>query len=690
MADQESTLQPGDVIAEYSIEKVLGSGSFGVTYLARDMHLSRGVAIKEYMPVVYARRDSGGTVVSRNLETAATFEWGLERFSEEARTLAQFNHPNIVRVLRLVQGVNGTAYIAMELLEGKNLETLVEEDGPLPPETFLSVFRQLLDGCESIHRIGILHRDIKPANVVIRGETPVLIDFGAARDLAVQQKAGFSALVTDGFSPLEQYSREIRQTEATDIYALGATAYFLITGRIPPPSAARSCGEVLTPAVEAARGLLPPDVLKAIDWSLALRMADRPDSIAKWRAAMPSLDAVAPVAGQADGPGRAPLALNRRGVLIAGGGLLVAGGAAFALLTRDTSLSSSARPLRIAWSKRLAQVSGEPFAGVALAGADALVGAHRIGDDGDDRLLALRIGANGDIRQTFELPERGSRAHAILPAADGGAYVAGESGSISVLARLGRDWKPVWVQKYGEGSISSLMARAGGVVAGMEGSASSNAAKLLFLSDKGVLEQSVAMADLAGDSVQGVAQLPGGDFAVLGMRVSEEGTYAWVARRPSQGEEAWRIRLTGLLRFTNGWGIAAANGKIYVTGRTKPAEDESGYRLFVMRLDPESGRTEWSFQDKGQAPSSGRGFAVVGMGGAPRLYLAGWAGKPRASQWAQVGPDGDLLWTQVDRPAAGVETGAAGLALAEDGSGFGIGLEAPNKETLHLTLTRFT
>ncbi|MDB5693080.1 MAG: serine/threonine protein kinase, partial [Alphaproteobacteria bacterium] len=269
MLDQDSTLQPGDVIADYRIEKVLGSGSFGVTYLARDVLLSRDVAIKEYMPVVYARRGADGTVVSRNLETSGTFEWGLERFSEEARTLAQFNHPNIVRVLRLVQGMNGTAYIAMELLEGTNLEAIVEAEGPLPPDRFLSVFRQLLGGCEAIHGIGILHRDIKPANIVICGETPVLIDFGAARDLALQQKAGFSALVTDGFSPLEQYSREIPQTEATDVYALAATAYFLLTARIPPPSAARSCGETMPAATEAAAGLAPADVLKAIDWGLA-------------------------------------------------------------------------------------------------------------------------------------------------------------------------------------------------------------------------------------------------------------------------------------------------------------------------------------------------------------------------------------------------------------------------------------
>ena len=336
----------------------------------------------------------------------------------------------------------------------------------------------------------------------------------------------------------------------------------------------------------------------------------------------------------------APLNLNRRGLLIAGGGLLVAGGAAFALFTRDTSLSSSAHPLQIAWTKRMAQVSGEPFAGIALAGTDALVGAHRVGDDGDDHLLALRIGANGDIRQTFELPERGSRAHAVLPAADGGAYVAGESGSSSVLVRLDRDWKSLWVQKYGDGSISSLMPRAGGVVAGVEGVGTSGMAKLVFLSEKGVVEHSVAMADMQGDSVQGVVQLPGGDFAVLGMRVSEEGTYAWVARRPPQGEEAWRIRLTGLLRYTNGWGIVAANGKIYVTGRTKATEDDPAIGSSSCGSIPKAAGRNGRSRTRGQAPSSGRGFAVAGEGSAPRLYVAGWAGNPHASQWAQVGPDG--------------------------------------------------
>ena len=688
MADQDSTLQPGDVIAEYKIEKVLGSGSFGVTYLARDMHLSRAVAIKEYMPVVYARRDADGTVSSRNLDTSATFEWGLERFSEEARTLAQFNHPNIVRVLRLVQGMNGTAYIAMELLEGRNLETIVEQEGPLSPERFLSVFRQLLDGCESIHRIGILHRDIKPANIVIRDETPVLIDFGAARDLALQQKAGFSALVTDGFSPLEQYSKEIQQTEATDIYALAATAYFLLTGRIPPPSAARSCGETMPSVAEVAAGLVPPDILKGIDWGLALRMADRPKSIGEWRKAMPSLDATAPGRSpQPTGAAAIPPGFSRRGLLIAGGGLVVAGAASFALLSRDTSLSGSQRPLRPAWTKRIALVApfGDPFAAVAVANGQALVAAQQFAD-GSEQLLALRIDGNGAATGRYLSTEAGSAGHAVLPAADGGAWVGGGSGSKSLLVRLDKDWKPVWSQNYGEGSITSILPRSNGVIAGMQGPLMSGTARLLFVRGDGTVERDSTLLDRQGDSIQGIAPLPDGDLAVLGGRNLEGQIELWVARVSNTGREVWRKPHNGL-GFANGWAIATVNDRIYVAGRTSPDGGDDSYRAMIVRFDAKNGEIEWS-KPVDESPASGRALAVAGSGSGARLYMAGWAGKPKTARLSQIGPTGEIEWDQ--RLPGRAETNTTGLALAEDGTGFGIGLEAPNNETLHLTLTRFT
>jgi hypothetical protein len=689
MADQDDTLQPGDVIAEYRIEKVLGSGSFGVTYLARDLHLSRGVAIKEYMPAVYARRGSDGTVTSRNLDTSATFEWGLERFSEEARTLAQFNHPNIVRVLRLVQGVNGTAYIAMDLLEGKNLETIVEEEGPLAPERFLSIFRQLLDGCESIHRIGILHRDIKPANIVIRDETPVLIDFGAARDLALQQKAGFSALVTDGFSPLEQYSREIQQTEATDIYALAATAYFLLTGRIPPPSAARSCGETMPAAAEVAAGLAPPALLKAIDWGLALRMSDRPKSIGEWRGSMGLLDppaAGATLTAPGAAAGRAPI--SRRGLLIAGGGLVVAGAASIALFSRDTSLSGSQRPLQIGWTKRIALVApyGDPYAAVAVAGGSALIAAQMFAND-SEQLLALRIDSGGNTTGKHVAADPGSSGHAVLPAADGGAWVGGGSGTKALLIRLDKDWKPVWSRYYGEGSITSILPRDKGVIASMEGPESSGTAKLLFVREDGALERDATLLDRQGDSIQGVALLPGGNLAVLGQRLADDRSELWVTRT-SEGGDIWRKNHRGL-GFANGWDIAAVNDKIYVAGRTSPDGRDDSYQALIMRLDAKTGDVDWQQPIDG-SPASGRGLAVVGTGSGARLYMAGWVGKPRKARLSQIGPTGELAWDWQLPSAGAAATGATDLALGEDGSGYGIGLEAPDNATLHLTLTRFS
>ena len=253
MAGIDSALPMGARIADYELIEVLGDpGSFGITYRATDLHLKRDVAIKEYFPAEYAVRRTDGLVAPRDESRRSTFEWGLERFSEEARTLAQFDHRNIVKVLRLIADVNGTAYIVMELVRGRTLESIVLDTGPMEAAAFNPLFAQLLDGCAAIHGIGILHRDVKPSNIIVTAAgAPVLIDFGAARDLALQKKAGFTAIVTDTYSPPEQYSREQPQGPWTDIYALAATAYFALSGGPPPPSTARAIGDSSTPAVQA-------------------------------------------------------------------------------------------------------------------------------------------------------------------------------------------------------------------------------------------------------------------------------------------------------------------------------------------------------------------------------------------------------------------------------------------------------
>lgn len=689
----EFTLNPGDMIADYRIEKVLGAGSFGVTYQAHEVALDRRVAIKEYMPVQYARRDSAGTISSRNAETAPTFEWGLDRFSEEARTLAQFNHPNIVRVLRIVQGLNGTSYIVMEFLPGANLETVVERDGPLPTGRFVEIFAQILDGMKAVHGIGILHRDLKPANIVLDERGPVIIDFGAARELAMQQKAGFSALVTDGFSPPEQYSSKNIQSPASDVYALAATAHYLLSGEVPPPSAARHAGEEMAPAAQL-RPDLPADIAQAIDRGLELKMADRPATIQEWIETMPSLNPAAVTQTEVVYVDRGGAGIDRRGLLLLGGGLLVAGGAGAWLFGRDRSVSGSATALTPRWRKTIGPVSSEPFPGIAVAGQDALVAAHTVGPDGNDHLLLARYDAQGNEKGRYVHDEPGSRGHAVLPMDDGGAVVAGENPQGALIVRLDSAMRPAWKKVLAPGSISSLMRLNKQIVAGLEGPESSGLAKLVFLSDAGDLANEIVLLDRRGDSVQQVAPLTDGTIAVLGARLEERivggarrnAAGLWLAKVNPSGEEMWRVAESGL-GFANGLGLVEAGGDLFVSGKTSPDGEAATYRTMVLRVSGE-GRKVWAKWDYDQGPSTGRGLAAS-ADGTPKLYMAGWNGSPPRSRLMQIGPDGSSVWQQGEADKQGYGDVAADLALAADGSAWSVGLALPDAGHIELTIASF-
>lgn len=689
---EENSFQIGQTIGDYRIDKVLGAGSFGVTYLANDINLSRKVAIKEYMPADYARRDQSGRVASRSSETATTFQWGLERFTDEARTLAQFSHPNIVRVLHILQNLNGTTYIVMELLEGRDFEQVVLQEGPLPLDRFLPVFQQLLDGMQAVHQVNVLHRDIKPSNIMLKGDTPVLIDFGAARALETQRKAGFSALVTDGYSPIEQYSSQNIQSEASDIYALAATAHFLLSGQIPPMPAARLAGDSIRTTSELAPDL-PLDIAVGIDWALSLQMAERPQSIADWRASMPSLDAIKLPEPEVIYVTTGGSAIDRRTLLIGGAGVLLATGAGSFLLLRDTSINSSPTAVEPVWTKLLGPLYSEPFAGIAMAGSNVLVAAHELAEDEFDHALVAKVDPDGNEVARFRLDTQGSRAHAVLSMPDGGVVFGGEIGPRAMAMRLDANFQPIWTREYEAGSISSLMPGENGLIAGLEGPASSGQAKLLFLSDDGAVNADVTLLDRRGDSVQRIAPLSDGAIAVLGMRIEErviggsstEVASLWLAKVAPSGEELWRVAESGL-GIANGWDVIEAGSNLYVTGRTRELAADSSTRLLLMRVSA-SGTKEWARWDYAGEPSSGRGLAFASDGD---LYLASWAGNASRARLSQIGPDGSLIWDRTETDAIGFSDAYAGVTVAEDGTVYTLYLNSKNESSLTLGIRKFS
>ena len=274
-----------ELVSDYRIEKVLGAGGFGITYLAREMALDRQVTIKEYFPGDFAARKSDASAVPRSQNCAPDYQWGLDRFIEEAQTLAKYDHPNIVRVYRYFLA-NNTGYMVLQFEEGQSLKSWLGSLGRAPRQAELDqMIGPMLDALAVVHGTDFLHRDIAPDNIIIRNDgSPVLIDFGAARGDIAQHSRTVSALVKPGYSPYEQYGEIGRQQGPwTDIYALAATLYHAITGKRPPDAPSRVVKDELVPSRDAALSAYRPSFLKAIDRGLRLEIEKRPQSIAAWR-----------------------------------------------------------------------------------------------------------------------------------------------------------------------------------------------------------------------------------------------------------------------------------------------------------------------------------------------------------------------------------------------------------------------
>ena len=281
-----NALPPGLRLDEFEIRSVIGEGGFGIVYHAFDHALERDVAIKEYMPSSMAARSATMHVSVLSQGHVETFSLGLRSFVNEARLLARFDHPSLVKVHRFWEG-NGTAYMVMPLYRGRTLKALRQGLSASPSEAWLrGLVEPLLGALETLHREDVFHRDIAPDNILVCDDgKPVLLDFGAARRVIGGQTQSLTAILKPNFAPIEQYGETegLRQGPWTDLYALGATLHFVITGQPPQPATARALGTQVNLLASVARRGVSTAFLQAVDWMMAPRPEDRPQSVAALR-----------------------------------------------------------------------------------------------------------------------------------------------------------------------------------------------------------------------------------------------------------------------------------------------------------------------------------------------------------------------------------------------------------------------
>ncbi len=269
-------LVAGSQLHTYIVLKVLGSGAFGITYLAEHIHFGSQHVIKEYLPDSGVRVQ-GLTVQAKSSGDQEIFNWGLNGFFNEAKLLYGLSHPNVVKVTDLFEA-NGTAYFVMPYLRGITLHQWIKEH-PNPSENELAgIFIPLLEGLKYIHERQLLHRDIKPENIFItENQTPVLIDFGAARQAVGQKSRPLTQILTPPFAPIEQYHSRDVFMPALDLYSLGACIYQSITHQLIEEAPARIAGEDTQPKLAGSRyeGRYSHHFLAAVDYALNVRAENR-------------------------------------------------------------------------------------------------------------------------------------------------------------------------------------------------------------------------------------------------------------------------------------------------------------------------------------------------------------------------------------------------------------------------------
>ncbi len=283
-------LPPGTRLAEFEIRGLLGVGGFGLVYRAYDTSLQRTVAIKEYMPAALAARLGSTTVSVRSSSDQATYQSGLQSFIAEARLLAQFDHPSLVKVYRFFEA-NNTAYMVMPLYSGITLKEARSQMTAPPPEEWLrSVLWSVLQGLHVLHRSDTLHRDVSPDNIFLQDMgPPVLLDLGAARRAITDKSQKVTAVLKVNYAPIEQFAEaeDLKQGPWTDLYALAAVVYSCLRNDPPMPATVRvvrdsqpSVRSVVATVKEHFGLTYSDEFVRTIQHALAVQPADRPQSLA--------------------------------------------------------------------------------------------------------------------------------------------------------------------------------------------------------------------------------------------------------------------------------------------------------------------------------------------------------------------------------------------------------------------------
>lgn len=290
-ASAAMSLMTGTRLHEFELLSVIGEGGFSIVYLAYDHSLQRTVAIKEYLPGAIAFRDAQGLIRPRYEKYESTFNTGLKSFLNEARILAQFEHPALIRIHRFWEQ-NGTAYMVMQYCAGKTLrKLLLVEPERQSDEHWLKaqIMEPVLDALQLLHSKNYYHRDLSPDNIIVMDSgMPMLLDFGAARQVIGDMTQALTVILKPGFAPIEQYADDesMRQGPWTDIYGVGAVMYFAVTGKAPVASVARLVKDPLKKLSHAEPRSISTAFAQTIDHALAVFPNDRPQSIEELRQAL--------------------------------------------------------------------------------------------------------------------------------------------------------------------------------------------------------------------------------------------------------------------------------------------------------------------------------------------------------------------------------------------------------------------